>query len=183
VCAPPPVISLNPCPDNCLSNGVCQDYNVSDQCFDGVQNGDETDVDCGGAICYPCKPKQKCLVDTDCYTNMCDNITTFTCGGSGFFATGSPVSKHCVCNTGFSGSNCGIAPLVDNTDVVVVASTLSAVAIVGIVIGLALFCALAGGGTLAVYNKASGDGIAPVWSNPLYTPEGTGGVNPLNRQG
>jgi len=180
VCAPPTVVSLNPCPDNCLSNGVCTDYNVSDTCFDGKMNNNETDVDCGGDICYPCKPGQPCKVDTDCFTDLCDN-TTNTCGGSGYFAAGGPVSKKCVCKEGFSGSNCGIAPLVEVVDTVAIAGALSAVAIVGIVIGIALCCALAGGGTLAVYNKAAGDGVAPVWSNPLYKPEGFSGTNPLNK--
>jgi len=140
-------------------------------------------VDCGGDICYPCKPTQPGKVDTDCFTNLCENVTN-TCGGTGFFEAGNQTSKKCVCDEGFSGTNCGVAPtLIDKVDEVAIAGALSAVAIVGIVIGIALCCALAGGGTLAVYNKASDGGIAPVWSNPLYKPEGLSGTNPLNKQG
>jgi len=181
-CSPPPVISLNPCPDNCLNNGVCTNYTIIASCFDGQVDGNETDKDCGGSDCYPCKPGQVCKVDTDCFTNLCDN-KTLTCDGSGFFQTGGNASAHCVCNAGFSGSNCGIAPLIVTPDAVIIGSALSAVAIVGIVIGAALFCALAGGGTLAVYNKATDGGLAPVMSNPLYTAAGTEGINPLHRQG
>jgi hypothetical protein len=120
---------------------------------------------------------------TDCFNNVCDNATG-TCAGTGFYTAGGRTSQKCICDDGFSGSNCGIAPtLLDTVDEVVLASAVSAVAIVGIVIGIALCCALAGGGTLAVYNKAAGDGIAPVWSNPLYKPEGLSGTNPLNKQG
>jgi hypothetical protein len=34
-------------------------------CNDGVRDGDETDVDCGGS-CAPCWRGQGCLVDSDC---------------------------------------------------------------------------------------------------------------------
>jgi hypothetical protein len=34
-------------------------------CSDGVRDGDETDVDCGGH-CAPCGPRMGCLVDADC---------------------------------------------------------------------------------------------------------------------
>jgi hypothetical protein len=34
-------------------------------CSDQVEDGDETDVDCGGH-CPPCGPRMGCLIDTDC---------------------------------------------------------------------------------------------------------------------
>ncbi|MBK8718069.1 MAG: hypothetical protein IPN32_25560, partial [Deltaproteobacteria bacterium] len=40
-------------------------------CFDGVHNGDETDVDCGGS-CHPCDDGQGCAVLEDCYSLVCD---------------------------------------------------------------------------------------------------------------
>jgi hypothetical protein len=40
------------------------------QCADGDQNGDETDVDCGGG-CGPCGPGQGCAAPEDCTTQMC----------------------------------------------------------------------------------------------------------------
>lgn len=50
----------------------------SDQtCDDGFQNQDETDVDCGG-VCAPakrCEHRQKCAVNNDCITNLCDGGT------------------------------------------------------------------------------------------------------------
>jgi hypothetical protein len=40
-------------------------------CQDGAQNGDETDEDCGGALCDPCAADQTCMVESDCASNVC----------------------------------------------------------------------------------------------------------------
>jgi len=150
-------------------------------CFDGILDANETDVDCGGNECYPCKPTQKCKVDTDCFTDLCDN-TTYTCGGSGFFQTGGANAQHCVCNPGYAGSNCGVVPLVPTPPTsIFIATGLSAVAIVGIVVALALCFGVAGGGSYAMYNKMNLDKEAPLMSNPLYKGTGTQGHNPIFR--
>jgi len=177
-CQPPPVIALNPCPDNCLGNGQCLNYTISNLCFDGILDGNETDVDCGGNTCYPCKPGQKCMLATDCYTGICYNTTTHLCGGSGFYLAGSNVSQHCSCNIGYSGNNCGVAPIVPISSAIIGASV-GAAAIAGIVLAAVLFCGLAGGGSLAMYNKMSDGDNAPAMSNPLYKESGFSGVNPL----
>ncbi len=39
---------------------------------DGVQNGTETDVDCGGASAPACAATKKCLTSTDCLSDGCD---------------------------------------------------------------------------------------------------------------
>jgi hypothetical protein len=39
-------------------------------CRDGVRNGDETDVDCGGS-CAACAGTRRCEVDGDCASNVC----------------------------------------------------------------------------------------------------------------
>jgi hypothetical protein len=39
-------------------------------CNDGLKNGDETDVDCGGA-CAPCATGLLCIADDDCATGRC----------------------------------------------------------------------------------------------------------------
>jgi len=39
-------------------------------CFDGVVDGDETDIDCGGS-CPPCEPGAKCVEPKDCSTGAC----------------------------------------------------------------------------------------------------------------
>src|SRR5437899_3121815 len=42
-------------------------------CMNGVREGSETDVDCGGGICAKCALGQLCLQPADCATNKCTN--------------------------------------------------------------------------------------------------------------
>jgi len=46
-------------------------------CNDGIQNQDETDIDCGGT-CPACESGQSCVVDSDCQSGYCDEVTN-TC--------------------------------------------------------------------------------------------------------
>jgi hypothetical protein len=63
------------CPpgDNCVESppgsgkATCQ----VTSCSDGVKNGLETDVDCGGGACPPCAATQACLVARDCTSGVC----------------------------------------------------------------------------------------------------------------
>ncbi|MDI3287705.1 hypothetical protein [Polyangium sp. 15x6] len=62
---------------------------ISNTCFsctDGVQNGDESDLDCGGERCLPCKQGQKCNTLKDCTGAFvcadgvcCDNACDSAC--------------------------------------------------------------------------------------------------------
>jgi hypothetical protein len=45
---------------------ACSDSAPAGACDDGQQSGDETDIDCGGALCQPCGLDQRCVADTDC---------------------------------------------------------------------------------------------------------------------
>lgn len=50
-------------------------------CYDGIQNKDETDIDCGG-VCEPCPDEKKCIIDSDCisqncYERLCQAATCF----------------------------------------------------------------------------------------------------------
>ena len=40
-------------------------------CTDGIKNGDETDIDCGGATCVKCTGTKKCKMGTDCKSGVC----------------------------------------------------------------------------------------------------------------
>src|SRR4051794_16471710 len=44
------------------------------QCLDGVKDGDETDVDCGGLSCAKCAANKGCLRGTDCSSGFCTNL-------------------------------------------------------------------------------------------------------------
>jgi hypothetical protein len=70
-CAPSCPIG-NPCSGNgdCAS-GVCADVCVAAGCGDGVKNGGETDVDCGGPDCGPCGPGKVCGGPSDCTSFVC----------------------------------------------------------------------------------------------------------------
>jgi len=53
---------------HCINN-VCQNQPMT--CSDGIKNGAETDIDCGGPTCNPCASTQHCLVNSDCASNVC----------------------------------------------------------------------------------------------------------------
>jgi hypothetical protein len=42
-----------------------------ESCDDGVQNQDETDVDCGGMSCLPCDIAMTCNDHRDCISGIC----------------------------------------------------------------------------------------------------------------
>jgi hypothetical protein len=50
--------------DVCGASGLCR-------CNDGVQDGSETYVDCGGAVCSKCGGGKKCSAPADCSTGFC----------------------------------------------------------------------------------------------------------------
>lgn len=43
-----------------------------ESCKDGGQDGEETDVDCGGPLCPPCEAGATCAVPEDCASGLCD---------------------------------------------------------------------------------------------------------------
>lgn len=45
---------------------------VAPTCNDGISNGTESDIDCGGT-CAPCIPNQSCVFAGDCDSGVCDN--------------------------------------------------------------------------------------------------------------
>lgn len=53
-------------------SGICQS-NVCEApvCSDGLKNGDETGVDCGGPDCSACSDGRSCQADGDCLSGVC----------------------------------------------------------------------------------------------------------------
>lgn len=43
-------------------------------CMDGLVNGMETDVDCGGPMCNPCMNTMDCMLASDCQSNLCNSM-------------------------------------------------------------------------------------------------------------
>ena len=68
---------------NCQTRSAPTTLCQAPTCTDGVKNGDETDIDCGGGsymgfpACPPCNPGQKCNVPSDCVGGDCQ--TTCQC--------------------------------------------------------------------------------------------------------
>src|SRR6185436_17589841 len=62
------------CAMGVCTNGFCQ----AASCNDGVQNGDETDVNCGGS-CAKCADNKVCLIASDCQSNVCTGTGTKHC--------------------------------------------------------------------------------------------------------
>ncbi len=48
------------------------DTGVEPTCGDETQNGQETDVDCGGPDCEACEAEQSCSMNSDCQSGVCD---------------------------------------------------------------------------------------------------------------
>lgn len=48
-------------------------------CMDGVANGAETDIDCGGGICSPCADRLACAAPTDCASGRCEGAMCVSC--------------------------------------------------------------------------------------------------------
>lgn len=89
-------------------------------CSDGIEDGSETDIDCGGVSCASCADGKKCIVGTDCQSRVCatgtcqaptcsDGVengaeTDIDCGGG----TCSQCSngKHCLVSADCVSNNC-----------------------------------------------------------------------------
>ena len=52
---------------------ICVCFVEDATCTDDLQNGKETDVDCGGSDCYKCQDNKKCHVNEDCLSKLCSN--------------------------------------------------------------------------------------------------------------
>jgi hypothetical protein len=96
----------------CLSgsdcaSGVCQQAQcVSASCVDGVKNGGETAIDCGGA-CAPCADGLACTVAGDCISHVCNGTCqTATCmdnvqnGGESDVDCGNVCATKCLAGEG-----------------------------------------------------------------------------------
>ncbi len=70
------------CASGVCSGGVCQ----APSCTDGIRNGDESDVDCGGS-CPGCGLAKSCSVNADCASGVCGQNVRCTCGNRQFTFT------------------------------------------------------------------------------------------------
>jgi hypothetical protein len=93
-----------PCPNYCAPS-----------CEDGIQNGDETGVDCGGALCVPCPPPT-------CFDGVWNGLETgVDCGGPLCAPCAMASCSDGIQNQGEEGIDCGgpcstICPIPSCTD-------------------------------------------------------------------
>jgi hypothetical protein len=79
-------------------------------CADGLRNGDETDVDCGGDACGPCGPRSGCLHDADCSTLSCvaqQCAAVTPAPGCSALDPGNPTCADCESNGAETDVDCG----------------------------------------------------------------------------
>jgi hypothetical protein len=66
-------------------------------CYDGVRNGNETGVDCGGPDCSPCPSGQACSHRADCVSALCQGTCQQCSAGT---PCGADVNGNCGCQAG-----------------------------------------------------------------------------------
>lgn len=116
---PPPNPTPTSTPAGCLSNGtpcvvgnqccslscmagLCQ----LPTCSDGIKNGGETGVDCGGGTCPACPLGQGCASNTDCQATTICSGGTCVCGAGQADCNGMPIDG-CETNITSNPNNCG----------------------------------------------------------------------------
>jgi hypothetical protein len=68
----------------CNGGGTCNGAGSCNlnQCQDGIRDGAETDIDCGGGTCAPCAIGKGCFVGKDCTSGICTaNVCSAVGGG------------------------------------------------------------------------------------------------------
>ncbi len=102
----------------CLALAACGDDSSGDtdggtetSCTDGVQNGSETDVDCGGSTCDPCGTGDACEMPEDCESLNCvENACVAAACGDGIVHEGEDCDdegESATCNADCSTAVCG----------------------------------------------------------------------------
>jgi hypothetical protein len=98
-------------PDNECGADVCNGFGVC-RCTDGLQNGVETDVDCGGGVCSTCGDGQICASGADCTSGNCppdDNVCCDTACDS--------LCESCLgASTGGTDGTCDFVPIDTDPD-------------------------------------------------------------------
>lgn len=86
-------------------------------CTDGVLNGLESDIDCGGVECEPCRDGGRCVLNGDCQSKRCqfgicvpsENVECRQdedCDDANPCSVGRCVAKHCEFAAGPDGTPC-----------------------------------------------------------------------------
>jgi hypothetical protein len=80
-------------------------------CTDGVRNGSETDVDCGGGTCPACPNGVSCLVGSDCQAGICTSGVCVSVNCTDSVRNGSETGIDCgggTCSACPNGEACNV---------------------------------------------------------------------------
>ena len=113
-----PVALDNSCYTNTSVNGVIAQPGTSGpscatgtctSCYtDGIRNGTETDIDCGGTGCHQCQPGQGCTGHNDCVSQSCTNGVCDNCPTGEVLCNGvCTLLQTDSANCGSCGFSCG----------------------------------------------------------------------------
>jgi hypothetical protein len=88
------------------SGGTCQSGRCipAPTCTDGLKNGTETDIDCGGG-CPRCPSSKRCAGAADCASGFCLDATCQACSGSFLTSCGTDANGSCLCLSGVCSTN------------------------------------------------------------------------------
>lgn len=100
VCARQSCATASQCCSLACTMGTCVP-----SCSNGIQDGNETDIDCGGS-CSPCGLGGGCAADNDCVTTTLCSGGQCVCAPGRSDCNGNP-GDACEVNTQFDDTNCG----------------------------------------------------------------------------
>ncbi len=88
----------------CSGGGTCQSgICTAPTCTDGIKNGSESDIDCGGT-CPRCADSRTCITRNDCAGALCVGVTCTACTNPGTrTGCGSDANGDCFCDTPATG--------------------------------------------------------------------------------
>ena len=100
---------MAPAGSDCAAmSGMCMRGVCLLHCNNGVMDGDETAVDCGGS-CSACSLGDACLVDSDCDTLVCDAIESNVCENADVCGNGRvEVNEYCDDGNAVGGDGCSV---------------------------------------------------------------------------
>jgi formylglycine-generating enzyme required for sulfatase activity len=88
-----------------LVGGAC----VTPSNSDGVKNGTETDVDCGGASGFKCQYSRICSLAADCASNACSSgLCAYASAAGSCLRNADCVTESCTVNSGTTLGTCNI---------------------------------------------------------------------------
>ncbi len=94
------VVSSQCCSQSCMA-GTCQPT-----CTDGIKDGNETGVDCGGGTCPQCPLGQGCAANNDCVATTACMAGMCVCAPGRANCNNNPADA-CEVNTASDPTNCG----------------------------------------------------------------------------